>query len=80
MTLSAVFSPKKLHGLLLRHEALLVTVFWTRADFVRTDWCAKHYGGLSQTQNGWQGTWSTESFYTVPPKRSPNALKQSEII
>jgi len=23
-----------------------------RADFVRTDWCAKHYG-LSQTQNGW---------------------------
>lgn len=24
-----------------------------RADFVRTDWCAKHYGGLSQTQNGW---------------------------
>lgn len=23
-----------------------------RADFVRTDWCSKHYG-LSQTQNGW---------------------------
>lgn len=23
-----------------------------KADFVRTDWCAKHYG-LSQTQNGW---------------------------
>ena len=26
-----------------------------RADFARTDWCAKHYGGLSQTQNGWHG-------------------------
>jgi len=23
-----------------------------RADYVRTDWCSKHYG-LSQTQNGW---------------------------
>ncbi|CAK8998718.1 unnamed protein product [Durusdinium trenchii] len=27
--------------------------FKHRADFIRTDWCAKHYGGLSQTQNGW---------------------------
>lgn len=24
-----------------------------RADFERTDWCSKQYGGLSQSQNGW---------------------------
>lgn len=38
-----------------------------RADFARTDWCAKHYG-MSQTQNGWffRHSWRAKGLVDKP--------------